>query len=64
MNTVGRRGLTTAGLGAMCTMVGIFSSSMVGSMATMCELPVVPVSANTLSLSISFLTDDTERAGT
>ncbi len=53
-----------AGLGAMWTMVGILASSMVGSMATMCELPVVPVSAKTLSLSISFFTADTERAGT
>ncbi|MCY1546467.1 hypothetical protein D9M68_824650 [compost metagenome] len=64
MKTVGRRGLTTAGLGAMCTMVGILASSMVGNMATMCELPVVPVNANTLSESISFFTAETERAGT
>ena len=48
----------------MCTMVGIFASSMVGSIATMCELPVVPVMPNTLSESMSFFTAETERAGT
>ena len=64
MNTVGRRGFTATGFGAMCTMVGIFASSIVGSIATMCELPVVPVSAKTLSLSSSFFSADSERAGT
>ncbi|HMS77991.1 MAG TPA: hypothetical protein PKC20_00350 [Burkholderiaceae bacterium] len=64
MKTVGRRGLTIAGFGAMWTIAGIFASSIVGSIATMCELPVVPVSAKTLSESISFFTAVTERAGT